>query len=98
MRECPGIYFATEPSGRTAKVGGTGLGVWEVLRDYVNDQDAEQLRRAFHWLSQAQITGALVYFARYGDEVRGEVAENANLTPEELEHRYPGLVRPVRIE
>src|SRR5687767_7796304 len=27
MRQCPGIYFADEPSGRTAKIGGTGLGV-----------------------------------------------------------------------
>lgn len=25
MRLCPGIYFVDEPSGRTAKVGGTGL-------------------------------------------------------------------------
>jgi hypothetical protein len=30
MRQCPGIYFADEPSGRTAKIGRTGLGVWEV--------------------------------------------------------------------
>src|SRR5881628_737488 len=34
-RECPGIYFAEEPAGRTAKIMGTGLGVWEVIRDYV---------------------------------------------------------------
>jgi hypothetical protein len=27
MRQCPGIYFADEPSGRTAKIGGTGLAV-----------------------------------------------------------------------
>ena len=33
-RECPGIYFADEPAGRVAKVAGTGLGVWEVIRDY----------------------------------------------------------------
>src|SRR5215510_13531151 len=33
-RECPGIYFAEEPAGRTAKIMGTGLGVWEVMRDY----------------------------------------------------------------
>ena len=39
MRDCPGIYFATEPSGRTAKVSGTGLGVWEVLRDFVRGVD-----------------------------------------------------------
>src|SRR5438093_398296 len=40
MRHCPGIYFADEPSGRTAKIGGTGLGVWEVVRDFSRDQDA----------------------------------------------------------
>src|SRR5215510_4863307 len=44
MRRCAGIYFADEPSGRTAKVGGTGLAVWEVLRDYGTDQDAARLR------------------------------------------------------
>jgi hypothetical protein len=47
MRECPGIYFGTEPAGRTAKLSGTGLGVWEVLRDFVRDEDLERLRRAF---------------------------------------------------
>ncbi|HET9922958.1 MAG TPA: hypothetical protein VFS98_02450, partial [Methylomirabilota bacterium] len=55
MRECPGIYFASEPAGRTAKIAGTGLAVWEVLRDYVQDQDIERVRRAFGQLSQAQI-------------------------------------------
>src|SRR5215813_7644331 len=39
MRDCPGIYFAAEPAGRTAKISGTGLGVWEVLRDFVRDED-----------------------------------------------------------
>src|SRR5215831_2028315 len=39
MRQCPGIYFADEPSGRTAKIGGTGLGVWEVVRDFSQDPD-----------------------------------------------------------
>src|SRR3989442_11212992 len=47
MRQCPGIYFADEPSGRTAKIGGTGLGVWEVLRDVIKDQHAERSRTAF---------------------------------------------------
>src|SRR5712691_8488110 len=40
MRECPGIYFADEASGRTAKIGGTGLAVWEVVRDFSGNQDA----------------------------------------------------------
>lgn len=98
MQECPGIYFATEPSGRTAKVSGTGLGVWEVLMDYVKDRDLEGLRRAFSHLSPAQITAALMYYERYPDEIRAEVEANDALTPEELERRYPGLVRVFNYE
>lgn len=95
MRECPGIYFAPEPSGRTAKVSGTGLGVWEVLRDFVQDDDLERVRRAFPQLSPAQINAALIYFKRYPDEVRRQVDANAALTAEVLQERYPGLVRVV---
>ena len=96
MRRCPGIYFADEPSGRTAKVGGTGLGVWEVVRDFSNDQDADRIRKAFPQLSQAQITAALMYYARYRDEVQAQVDANAALTPEAIEKRFPGLVRFAR--
>jgi uncharacterized protein (DUF433 family) len=96
MRHCPGIYFADEPSGRTAKVGGTGLGVWEVLRDYSRDEDVDRLRKAFPQLSQAQMTAALMYYARYRDEVQAQIDANAALTPEAIEKRYPGLVRFTR--
>ena len=95
MRECPGIYFATEPAGRTAKVSGTGLGVWEILRDFVQDEDIDRVRRAFPQLSPAQITAALIYYKRYPDEIRRRVDANAALTAEVLEQRYPGLVRVV---
>jgi uncharacterized protein (DUF433 family) len=95
MRECPGIYFATEPSGRTAKIAGTGLGVWEVLRDFVQDEDIDRVRRAFTQLSSAQVTAALIYYKRYPDDIRREVDANAALTAEVLEQRYPGLVRIV---
>lgn len=93
MRECPGIYFATEPSGRTAKVAGSGLAVWEVLRDFVEDEDAAGLREAFHWLSPAQLHAAAMYFRRYPDEVRGQVEANRALTLEAVERLWPGLVR-----
>ena len=96
MRQCPGIYFADEPSGRTAKVGGTGLGLWEVVRDFNRDQDADRLRRAFPGLSQAQITAALMYHARYRDEIQAKIDVNAALTPEAIEREYPGLVRFAR--
>src|SRR5687767_3329157 len=95
MRECPGIYFATEPAGRTAKISGTGLGVWEILRDFVRDEDGERIRRAFPQLSSGQITASLIYYSRYPDEIRRQVEANGALTAEVLERRYPGLVRVV---
>ncbi len=96
MRHCPGIYFADEPSGRTAKIGGTGLGVWEVVRDFRKDQAADRIRAAFPQLSRAQITAALMDDGRYRDEVQAKIDANAALAPETLEKQYPGLVRVTR--
>src|SRR6266850_6583360 len=91
MRQCPGIYFADEPSGRTAKIAGTGLGVWEVMRDFDRDQNPGRIRKAFPQLSQAQVTAVLMYYSRYRDEVEAKIAANTALTPETIEQRYPGL-------
>src|SRR5437879_8129674 len=91
IRDCPGVYFADEPSGRTAKIGGTGLGVWEVLRDFVKDDDLKRLRRAFPQLSQSQLTAALMYYRRYPEEICRRVGMNAALTWQAIEVQYPGL-------
>jgi len=96
MRQCPGIYFSDEPTGRTAKIGGTGLSVWEVLRDFAKDDDPDRIRKSFPQLSQAQVTAALMYFTRYRNEVQARIDANASLTPETIEKRYPGLVRFAR--
>ena len=98
MRQCPGIYFADEASGRTAKIGGTGLAVWEVLRDLSREADPTGIRDVFPQLSQAQVTAALMYERRYPEEIRREIARNSALTPEAIEQRYPGLVRFVPTE
>jgi uncharacterized protein (DUF433 family) len=96
MRQCPGIYFADEASGRTAKIGGTGLAVWEVLRDVRRDQGADRVRKTFPQLSQAQVTAALMYYARYREEVQSRIDANAALTREAIEKQFPGLVRFTR--
>ena len=96
MRQCPGIYFADEASGRIAKIGGTGLAVWEVMRDFSQGQDSGRIRKAFPQLSQAQVTAALMYYTRYREEVQSKIDANAALTVETIESRYPGLVRFTR--
>ena len=93
MRQCPGIYFADEPGGRTAKIGGTGLGVWEVVRDVTKNGTPDRIRKVFPQLSQAQVTAALMYYTRYRDDVQAQIESNIALTPETIERQYPGLVR-----
>lgn len=94
MRECPGIYFADEPAGREAKVGGTGLGIWEVIRDYLAGGKSERaLKKAFPRLSEAQVRACLLYYAKYPQEIDAQIAENAVLTRKAVQAKFPGLVR-----
>jgi uncharacterized protein (DUF433 family) len=92
MRACPGIYFADEPAGRVAKVAGTGLGVWEIMRDYLAE-GAEKVKEALPQVGEAELKAALMYYKRYRQEIDSEIAENAALTPEAVEAKYPGLLR-----
>lgn len=82
MRMCPGIYFADEPAGREAKIAGTALGVWEVIRDYHADgRNAERLRRSLPQLNRAQVEAALRYYAVWPDEIDELVLGNTRATP-----------------
>lgn len=77
-RQCPGIYFADEPAGREAKVAGTGLGVWEVVRDYLVEGRSEaRLHRSLPHLTRAQVKAALLYYERWRDEIDDLIADNA---------------------
>lgn len=76
-RDCPGIYFGDEPAGRVAKVAGTGLGVWEVIRDYKAVRgNAKKLRRQLPHVSTAQLKAATMYYARFPQEIDAEIADD----------------------
>lgn len=94
MRDCPGIYFANEPAGREAKIAGTGLGVWEVIRDYLAaGKDVEGLRKSFPRLSAAQVRACLLYYSKYPQEIDTAIDESAALAREATQAKVPGLVR-----
>ena len=77
MQTCSGIYFSDEPAGRVAKVAGTGLGVWEVIRVYNSVKGNEkQLRKWIPHVSPAQLKAALNYYAGFPQEVEAEIADN----------------------
>ena len=92
MRRCPGILFADGPSGRRARIAGTGLDVWEVVATHKSlERDVERLTRAYHWLSEPQLRAALGYYAAYSEEIDRQVARNDVWTKERLAERYPSL-------
>jgi uncharacterized protein (DUF433 family) len=93
MRRCPGVVFADGPSGRRARVAGTGLDVWEIIAAHKSlDRDLERLRQAYHWLSDAHLRAALGYYAAYPEEIDRQIARNEAWTPDQIAKRHPSLV------
>ncbi len=83
MRKYPGIYFAEEPAGREAKIAGTGLAVWEVIAVFqAVSKDQKALERRFHWLTDAQLKVALLYYHAYPQEIDDLVIDNQTASHE----------------
>jgi uncharacterized protein (DUF433 family) len=77
VQACPGIYFADEPAGRVAKISGTGLAVWEVIRDYKGvKRDKKKLGKWLPQLSSAQLKAATLFYAKCRDEIDAAIAED----------------------
>ncbi len=92
-RRCPGVVFADGPSGRRARIAGTGLDVWEVIATYRSlDRDLDRVRQAYHWLSDAHLRAALGYYAAYPEEIDRQMSRNEAWTPDRLAGRHPSLV------
>jgi len=93
MRRCPGVIFADGPSGRRARIAGTGLDVWEVIATYKSlDRGLERLRQAYHWLSDAHLRAALGYYTAYPQEIDRQIARNEAWTADQLAKRHPSLI------
>jgi len=70
VQECPGIIFTDGATGRRARIAGTGIDVWEVIRDYKGmDDNFGHLKEAYHWLTEKQLKAALAYYDLYRDEI-----------------------------
>ena len=94
MRRIPGIVFADSPSGRGARVAGTGLEVFEIVRAFRDmDEDWQRLRQAFHWLSEQQLRAALAYADAYPEEIEKRLHGEEQWTPDILWATYP-FTRP----
>jgi len=71
MRRVPGILFADGATGRRARVGGTGIEVFEVIDRYESvGRDRARLQELFDWLKPNQINAAIAFYEAYPDDIR----------------------------
>jgi len=93
-RKCPGISFADGPTGRRARIAGSGIDVWELIAAFKGlKEDYENLKNAYHWLSEQQIRSALSYYALYTKEIDDLIAKNEKITIDEIAKKFPFLAK-----
>jgi hypothetical protein len=98
VQACPGIYFADEPAGRVAKISGTGLTVWEVIRDYKGvKRDEKKLGKWLPHVSSAQPKAATLFYAKCRDEIDAAIGDDAGRTPKagRRRRRFPAGREPL---
>ena len=70
LRAVPGIVFADGAAGRRARIVGTGIEVFEIIKAYRQmDCDLAQLRIAYDWLTSEQLQAALTYAVTFPEEI-----------------------------
>ena len=93
MRRVPGIIFADGAAGRRARIAGTGLDVFEIIKGYLDcDRDLDCLTECFHWLTAEQLRAALNYYAQFAEEIDERLAREWELEDELI--RSKGLLPP----
>ena len=92
MRRCPGIAFADGPTGRRAKIAGSGIDIWEFIATFKGlDENYKKLKETYHWLSDQQIRSALSYYALYPGEIDDKITRNDDITQAQVIKRFPFL-------
>ncbi len=95
MRRCPGVTFADGPTGRRARIAGTGIDIWEFIAIFKGlGENYDKLKKTYHWLSDQQIRSALSYYALYPDEIDETITRNEDITQELVIKRFPFLSKP----
>lgn len=95
MRRCPGVTFADGPTGRRAKIAGSGIDVWEFIATFKGlGESYNKLKKTYHWLGDQQIRSALSYYALYPDEIDEKITRNEDITHEQVIKRFPFLSKP----
>lgn len=79
MRRVPGILFADGATGRRARIGGTGIEVFEVIDCYeAVGRDRVRLQELFDWLNPHQLNAAIAYYEAYPEDITPRLRSEAS--------------------
>ena len=82
MRRIVGIVFADGPTGRRARIAGSGLDLFEIIDGYIAEGKNWTLFRAwFPWLTEEQLHAAVAYYEAYPDEIDARLAAGTEPSP-----------------
>lgn len=69
MRRVPGTIFVDGETGRRARVAGTGIEVFEVIKRYRATRDWQDTRAFHDMLSDAEFAAARAYYEAFPEEI-----------------------------
>ncbi len=79
------IIEETRPSAQTARILGTGLEVWEIVRTYLEvGRDWSRLLASFHWLKESDLVDAIEYAQQHVADIEARIQEDYALFREAL--------------
>lgn len=82
--EHPLVHFVDGPSGRRARLLGSGLDVWEVVATVRDNADDIDEATSYLGVSRGLVEAAVSYYGAFRDEVDAEIVANE----EEWERGY----------
>src|SRR3712207_3238197 len=75
---------------KRAKIAGTGLDVWEIVRTYLEvGRDWPRLKASFHWLRESDLVDAIEYAQQHVAQIDAIIQENYVGFPEDLQPDPP---------
>lgn len=84
MKKVPGIVFVDGPAGRRARIAGSGIDVFEVMKIHRScGEDRGATAEALDMLTPERIQAAFDYYAAFPEEIDARLAREAEIT---LEH------------
>ncbi len=84
MRRVPGILFVDGATGRRARIAGTGIEVFEVVKRYRAVHDWADTRRFHDMLSDAEFAAARAYYEAFPDEIDAWLDDADRIDEEEM--------------